>query len=1254
MRMIRSRYGNISTTTTATSRNAYIKTTRPGISSSSSSRTSTTLHGVDPPGTFHSYSRFSSARSSSSTATTASNRGTTTTTTFGGASTLNIKTHRRPICVPPCDSGAGTTGRILSASAATPRRNSSAAAAIGGGAGGRKIMSLAMRSPRSRQAARSAAAAAAASRGGVGDKRKASHINVCVRLRPLNANEPRNETVVEVVDGNTLVFDPEYNGRGGTTYGSSATGSVFRSAGGGVSGGGGSGVRRGKNSAFGFDHVYDVRATQEEVYRGATEGLVRSVLEGFNASVFAYGATGSGKTYTMMGNETTPGVMGLAMQELWEAIEESSGEYSYEVKVSCLEVYNEKLYDLFVADSPYLEMREDDSGNVCVPRLSVEHPRTVEEVQSMLALANSRRKQSPTDANAESSRSHAVFQVTVLRTPRTVGLTAPTSIGKLSLIDLAGSERASQSKNNNKQFREGANINRSLLALNSCISALGRNYRVHIPYRNSNLTRLLKDSLGGTARTTMIANISPSARSYEDTFNTLTYASNAKNIRINARPKTEDARTHISNYKAIIESLTAQVADLKAQLAGLQAERKRCSCGAKDDLHNRLLERARNVCAERAATLRQLEVICNRLRKFAEIKYADGDDEPPLLRETRRAKENALAKIRANGLAALQLSNEIDRLPRDKAARLLAEITGVAGDMVAAHGAFMRAVVHDDAALLSSIFSSGAISSASPILPQLQTAILIGDSVAGLAPLSFVPTPFPASSLSSTAISSATLSSSSSSSSSAAIPSAFVQESPYSMGGGRGGGSASMAASGTEMDLINVSGTFNLNGGNSRASQGAVADVGVPGKPHPTIDDLATSPSEFSFSSNAARTPLKNIYTLAQSSPFKSVKRAFPAESTSAAASSGDASQTAAFSSPLKRLRVDESAGASSGASTAQTIVFPSVPSFSFDSPEKGKDFGPSSPPPHSSRLPEPSPPHLSEATAASLLTPRSAMRSSSLSSSLTLSSSTLALMQQQQQQQQQQQRVQDQQEKDNRAADLINKAASFTTGQPFIPSASSSLTSSTSSSTTSSLQEHKRVGFGLAKSTSTVLESASASSSGESETRVPSIEQVKQLRGILKTSGRNEQTSGHGFASSGLGNDGRSSANASGSGSERGSGSAKTVTFLEPGKNSVYKGKNGAYGSSSDSDSDESSDESGESESESDNENNGGKGRTAQFKRSPHPIFSKRANLTSGSGSSGGKQPGAKYGNSGSGSGNSSSAASFFQPKSRWLSNKL
>ena len=197
----------------------------------------------------------------------------------------------------------------------------------------------------------------------------------------------------------------------------------------------------------------------------------------------------------------------------------------FDIGISYLEVYNELVMNLLNKSGP-LKLREDSNG-VVVGGLVLKQIHNAEELIELLHLGNKNRTQHPTDANAESSRSHAIFQVHIrmvdkrTNTKRTV---------KLSMIDLAGSERAQSTKCKGLRFKEGANINKSLLALGNCINKLADGSK-HVPYRDSNLTRILKDSLGGNCQTLMIANVSPSSITYEDTYNTLKYASRAKKIR---------------------------------------------------------------------------------------------------------------------------------------------------------------------------------------------------------------------------------------------------------------------------------------------------------------------------------------------------------------------------------------------------------------------------------------------------------------------------------------------------------------------------------------------------------------------------------------------------------------------------------------------------------------------------------------------------------------------------------------------------
>ncbi|KAF1552248.1 Kinesin-like protein KIF18B, partial [Eudyptula minor] len=288
--------------------------------------------------------------------------------------------------------------------------------------------------------------------------------------------------------------------------------------------------------------------------------------------VFAYGATGAGKTYTMLGSEKSPGIMYLTMVELYKRIEARKEEKSCEVLVSYQEVYNEQIHDLLEPKGP-LAIREDPEKGVMVQGLSFHQPASAEQLLEMLANGNKNRTQHPTDANATSSRSHAIFQIYVKQQDRIGGLTQDLQVAKMSLIDLAGSERASVANTKAERLREGANINRSLLALINVINALAdaKSKKTHIPYRDSKLTRLLKDSIGGNCRTIMIAAVSPSVLAYEDTYNTLKYANRAKEIKLSLKSNVLSFDCHTSKYAVICEQLKAEVADLRAKLRAYEA-----------------------------------------------------------------------------------------------------------------------------------------------------------------------------------------------------------------------------------------------------------------------------------------------------------------------------------------------------------------------------------------------------------------------------------------------------------------------------------------------------------------------------------------------------------------------------------------------------------------------------------------------------------------------------------------------------------
>ncbi|XP_063208542.1 kinesin-like protein KIF19 [Chroicocephalus ridibundus] len=286
-----------------------------------------------------------------------------------------------------------------------------------------------------------------------------------------------------------------------------------------------------REKSYVFDVAFDSSATQETVYHATTQGLVAGVISGHNATVFAYGPTGCGKTYTMLGTDGEPGIYARTLGELFQAIEDASGDTEYEVSMSYLEIYNEMIRDLLNPSLGCLQLREDAGGTIQVAGITEVSAISAEEVLQALARGNMQRTQEPTAANRTSSRSHAVLQVTVRQRRRGRGLRR----GRLFMIDLAGSERAAQTQNRGQRMKEGAHINRSLLALGNCIKALSHQASTkYINYRDSKLTRLLKDSLGGNSHTVMIAHISPASTAFEESRSTLAYAHRAKSIRTTA------------------------------------------------------------------------------------------------------------------------------------------------------------------------------------------------------------------------------------------------------------------------------------------------------------------------------------------------------------------------------------------------------------------------------------------------------------------------------------------------------------------------------------------------------------------------------------------------------------------------------------------------------------------------------------------------------------------------------------------------
>lgn len=323
----------------------------------------------------------------------------------------------------------------------------------------------------------------------------------------------------------------------------------------------------GSEKAFTYDFVFDPTAEQEEVFTTAVSSLLNGLFKGYNATVLAYGQTGSGKTFSMGGaytsaqeNDPSVGVIPRVIRRIFEEKDKMTDGELF-LSVSYLEIYNEDILDLLCSskDKPALSIREDPKEGIKIVGLTERQVLTACEMVGCLELGNSARTVGSTAMNAASSRSHAIFTVTLEQRKGTDKVDS--IVSKFHLVDLAGSERQKKTKAEGDRLKEGISINRGLLSLGNVISALGDESKKNtfVPYRDSKLTRLLQDSLGGNSHTLMIACVSPADSNMEETINTLRYADRARKIKnkpiVNVDPRAAE-----------LSSLRKQVQELQVML----------------------------------------------------------------------------------------------------------------------------------------------------------------------------------------------------------------------------------------------------------------------------------------------------------------------------------------------------------------------------------------------------------------------------------------------------------------------------------------------------------------------------------------------------------------------------------------------------------------------------------------------------------------------------------------------------------------
>ncbi|XP_052047162.1 kinesin-like protein KIF13B isoform X2 [Apodemus sylvaticus] len=384
-----------------------------------------------------------------------------------------------------------------------------------------------------------------------------SKVKVAVRVRPMNRREIDLHTKCVVdVEANKVILNPVNTNLS-------------------------KGDARGQPKIFAYDHCFwsmdeSVRekyAGQDDVFKCLGENILQNAFDGYNACIFAYGQTGSGKSYTMMGTADQPGLIPRLCSGLFERTQkEENEEQSFKVEVSYMEIYNEKVRDLLdpKGSRQTLKVREHSVLGPYVDGLSKLAVTSYKDIESLMSEGNKSRTVAATNMNEESSRSHAVFKITLTHTLYDVKSgTSGEKVGKLSLVDLAGSERATKTGAAGDRLKEGSNINKSLTTLGLVISALadqgaGKNKNKFVPYRDSVLTWLLKDSLGGNSKTAMVATVSPAADNYDETLSTLRYADRAKHI-VNHAVVNEDPNARI------IRDLREEVEKLREQLTKAEA-----------------------------------------------------------------------------------------------------------------------------------------------------------------------------------------------------------------------------------------------------------------------------------------------------------------------------------------------------------------------------------------------------------------------------------------------------------------------------------------------------------------------------------------------------------------------------------------------------------------------------------------------------------------------------------------------------------
>ena len=363
----------------------------------------------------------------------------------------------------------------------------------------------------------------------------AANVNVICRFRPIND--------LERTSGNEQTCD--FTSPTSLTFHSSREKNVYR---------------------FNFDRIFPPSSTQQDIYDFGVKGIIDSVLDGYNGTVLAYGQTSSGKTYTMQGEmeeQARQGIIPRMISHVFKHIYKNEGT-DFMIKVSMIEIYQEKIRDLLDVSRVNLNIREDSIKGIYVDGVSERYVGCPNDVLALLEMGSANRAQAATNMNEHSSRSHSIFILTINQTNKIEGYS---KIGKLYLVDLAGSEKISKTGATGHTLEEAKIINKSLTTLGRVINNLTDGKSTHIPYRESKLTRVLQESLGGNSKTCLIITCSPSIYNESESLSTLRFGERAKKIKnkpkINKEITVAELQKLVTQLKENLKKADARITQLE-------------------------------------------------------------------------------------------------------------------------------------------------------------------------------------------------------------------------------------------------------------------------------------------------------------------------------------------------------------------------------------------------------------------------------------------------------------------------------------------------------------------------------------------------------------------------------------------------------------------------------------------------------------------------------------------------------------------